>query len=105
MAREYRTETYTDNWPCANCGRQFFGTFVTRHPKYCDGCRVIVSREKARDRKRRQYERERARRDQRVTVRSFPLYTRISDDTFYVTFLGPAARKPISELFNIRAGL
>jgi hypothetical protein len=54
MARKYQTAVYTDDWPCARCGNRFFGTFTTRHPKYCDKCRSVIKVESARERKRKQ---------------------------------------------------
>lgn len=57
--RKYEKSTYTDDWPCARCGRRFFGTFTTRHPKYCPDCKVIITRDGARERKRKQRQQER----------------------------------------------
>jgi DNA-directed RNA polymerase subunit RPC12/RpoP len=97
-----KQKTFAYQYACSRCRRSFF---MIKHrggyQSYCPECRVIVGKERNRERVRRWREKHR----QPVAARSYPLYTHIEGDTFYVTFFGPPAWKPISELFNIRAGL
>jgi len=79
-----KQKTFTYQYTCQRCRRSFF---VTKrrggYQNYCRDCRVIVDKERNRERVRRWREKHR----QPVTAKALPLYTRITDDTFFVSFL------------------